>query len=484
MSEFIQTPGELKIMSYNILDIELESNFVPRNMHKSSKDAILNAAADAIAKLAEEIAKKKNDPADDAYAKLAEEIAAGKTTVADEYWKITFAEPYKPFHSGDEDQKNKSETRQIWSDKNEKTVSINRKDRKNLMAILNEQFPPDKATELYGEIAKINYPWAENRLERVFQKIIEKDPHIVCLQEYGNGKNLQQIGGTSFANDNNSAIDAFAEKNVINKSLIQKLMYKGYDYKLYSYNPVKKNGDDGLAIFYKGDIFENDPIKTYVDMDANNQSQYTVAKYGKDNAYTTQRGCALLGLKLLNGPRVFIYTTHIQTSSNEKKNRGSLYAIRKGELDYIKNHIQTANYQPEDIVVFCGDFNLDLNNTNDKGIIDEFDILRRQKFRSEDDLGLVTSYPNGRQEYIDYIFSNRQGTLSGDYKLLSDLNGETIPNAIDQPSDHIPILLTIPLGATQETAGGKTRKRRKPKKSKKSKPKKSNQSKKKKRKYY
>jgi hypothetical protein len=33
---------QLKVLSYNILDVELESNFVPRNMDPKSKDEIMN----------------------------------------------------------------------------------------------------------------------------------------------------------------------------------------------------------------------------------------------------------------------------------------------------------------------------------------------------------------------------------------------------------------------------------------------------------
>ena len=36
--------SQVKILSYNILDVELESNFVPRNMHTSCKEAIFAAA--------------------------------------------------------------------------------------------------------------------------------------------------------------------------------------------------------------------------------------------------------------------------------------------------------------------------------------------------------------------------------------------------------------------------------------------------------
>jgi endonuclease/exonuclease/phosphatase family metal-dependent hydrolase len=415
----------LKIQSYNILDVELESNFVPRNMHSSCKEAIF-AAAGIID------TKQKED-----------------------YWNTKFAKPYLPFHKG-YGNKNKSETRQLWGNPVANTDTVGDQTYKNLMQILNEEFS-DKAIQLYNMINAINYTWTENRLIRVYDKIIEAGADVVCLQEYGNGKDLQQVGGTTFTTTGNTDADTDAEARVRYNSFAQKLMYAGYDYKLYSYNPDKGNGDDGLAIFYKREVFDEKVEKKYVDMDAENQTKYT--------DYTTQRGCALLELTLKSGgQKVFIYTTHIQTSSNEK-NKTDKYAIRRGELDYIKEHMNAANYREEDIVVFCGDFNLDLNTPADKAVIDGFElnnILKRIKLRpNEDDFGLVTSYPTGRKEYIDYFFSNRQGTLSGNYKLLSDLNGETIPNNTDEPSDHISILFTIPF-----TSGGKTRKRRKPKKPK------------------
>ena len=436
--------SQVKILSYNILDVELESNFVPRNMHTSCKEAIFAAAG---------ITEKDK-----------------KT----EYWNDNFAELYGPFHSG-YDGKSKSETRKLWGDFNatpEKTAP-----NKNLIQKLRELFPDDTAVELYNTIARINYPWVENRLQRVFDKIISYDPDVICLQEYGNCKDLPQVqsGGTTFPS--NASSDS---REIKQDTLADKLTQQGYTYQLYSYNPDERNGDDGLAIFFKGNVFNSDTTKIYIDMDDYNQQKYS-------EKYKTQRGCGLLELTFRNtatnspssGNKLIVCTTHIQTTSNEKV-KDDKYAIRRGELDYIKNYINT-NYKNNEMVVFCGDFNLDLNTPADKVVIDAFEtgnIVKRIKYNKDaeaDDLGLVTSYPTGRKEYIDYFFTNCGGTLEGDYKFKSELNDETIPNSTDQPSDHIPILLTITLPVTM---GGRTRKRRNSKKTRKMKKNKSKKTKK------
>ena len=439
-------PIQLKVLSYNILDVELESNFVPRTMNNKSKDAINKA--DFLSGYAIPI----NTKTDNKMTKF--EI---------------IEEAYKPFHSGKFHKEGKSAARRVWGQEEPYTNGEN----KNLIQTLIDLFGnettdeklPGKATELYNTIKGGNFSWVEKRLERVYQKIIENDPDIICLQEYGNCKDLpKQKGGTTFPK--NQQTDNASE--ITEGSLPDKLTFKGYIYKLFSYNPDKSNGDDGVAIFYKGDVFESTVPKIYLDMDKDNQENY--------NYYTTQRGCGLLELTIKNTKQnVIICTTHIQTLSNEKG--PTKYEIRSGELESIKNYINEKYKNPNDTVIFCGDFNLDLNKPADKAVVDDFEkdnILRRIKYnvnnnnnnalfslsndnKGGDDIGLVTSYPSGRKEYIDYFFTNCGGTVSGDYKNLKDIT-DTIPNGTDQPSDHIPILLTIDF--PQKPNGGKSRKRR------------------------
>ena len=447
-------PTELKVLSYNILDVELESNFVPRTMNNESKDAINKA--DFLSGYAIPI----------------------NTKTGNEMTKFEIIEEaYKPFHSGKFHKEGKSAARRVWGQEEPYTNGEN----KNLIQTLIDLFGnkttdeklPGKATELYKKIKSGNFTWVENRLERVYQKIIENDPHIICLQEYGNCKYLprQQENDSFTTSEKTSTFDIsqnqlndnkrekHALDNSINKdpnfvlSLPERLINDGYTYKLFSYNPVETEGDDGVAIFYKTKNFKISSRKYYVDMDNKIKSKYEV--------YTTQRGCGLLELTIDNTQqKVIICTTHIQTKSNEKV-QDDTYAIRSGELTYIKDYINETYTNTNDKVIFCGDFNLDLNKPADKAVVDEFEkdnILKRIKYNVEhDDIGLVTSYPSGRKEYIDYFFTNCGGTVSKDYKNLEDIT-DTIPNGTDQPSDHIPILLTIDF--PQKPNGGKSRKRR------------------------
>ena len=414
--------SELKVLSYNILDVELESNFVPRTMHPSCINAINNSSPN-------------------------ERFISEKTPIQ------IITDAYLQFHKGFNGI-SKSDTRKLWA--KEDTTGDETKPYRNLKQNLIDIFDNEKANELYNLIKSINYSWVENRLDRVYEKIIKDNPDIICLQEYGNCKDLTnttQSGGTTFPN--NETRDS---RQIIEGSLSDKLTFKGYTYQLFSYNPEKKDGDDGVAIFYKGNVFDSSIVKIYIDMDKENQDNY--------NIYTTQRGCGLLELTLRDtNQKVVICTTHIQTSSNEKV-PGDKYAIRRGELQFIKDHINSKYGSTNDMVIFCGDLNLDLNTEKDKEIIDAFEadnILKRIKFKHDnDDLGLVTSYPSGRQEYIDYFFTNCEGKLTGEYKVKSELNGEIIPNGSDQPSDHIPILLTVTIPS--KSSGGKSRKKqRKPK---------------------
>jgi endonuclease/exonuclease/phosphatase family metal-dependent hydrolase len=427
---------ELKILCYNMLDVELESNFVPRSMNQICKTAILNTM------------KKDGTRVD---------------------WKNDFADKYVPFHKGF-DGIYKTDTRKLWG-----SEEANRNDKNpNIMQILNNLFGESTALELYNKMKEYNYPWVENRLERVFNEIIKDDPHIVCLQEYGNCKFLPSMEKREsvkiigeFSDDINKNMDSSMENEIQPGSLADKLIEKGYVYKLYSYNPNKQQGDDGVAIFYKGAVlkpFEYDN-KIYIDMDKGLKQQY--------KEYTTQRGCGLLELiHRATSKKIIICTTHIQSVTNEKV-QNAPYAIRGGQLEYIKYYINKNYTNANDLVIFCGDFNLNLNEPADFEIVDKFEngenpnILKRIKYNKEsDDFGLVTSYPSGRKEYIDYFFTNCGGVLSAPFKKLNELNGETIPNSTDQPSDHIPILLTISLdnkvgGVTRKNKKSKTKKSRK-----------------------
>jgi endonuclease/exonuclease/phosphatase family metal-dependent hydrolase len=446
--------NQLKILSYNILDVELESNFVPRNMHQSCKDAILKSPT------------KNGTPVN---------------------WDNDFAKKYLPFHKGFGGM-SKSQTRKLWGGEEANGDNVN----PNLRQILNNLFDEYTATELYNTIKAINFSWVENRLDRVFNNIMENKPDIVCLQEYGNCKDLSSMEKEEtipikeegeFSDEINkkkdSAVENEDEKKIQVGSLADKLIGLGYIYTLYSYNPDKSNGDDGIAIFYKASVLKGSEFfdnKIYIDMDKDLKQKY--------KEYTTQRGCGLLELThRTTSKKCIICTTHIQTSSNEKV-KGNPYAIREGELTYIKEYINKRYTNTNDLVIFCGDLNLDLNNATDNMVVTKFEsgcILKRIKYRETDDIGLVTSYPTGRQEYIDYFFTNCGGVLSGDFKEKKDLNGETIPNGTDQPSDHIPILLTIDLdkpkadtvvgGVTRKTKKAKAKKSMKPKAKKSKKPK-------------
>jgi endonuclease/exonuclease/phosphatase family metal-dependent hydrolase len=455
----------LKILSYNILDVELESNFVPRSMHPSSIKAIIQAT-----------------PSTDFVFPVKDEKTQTIMNV--------LGNAYLPFHKGFKTtagvEINKTASRELWAKENvtKEETAPNR----NLIQKLTDIFGFEEAARLYKEIKDFNdannkwdAPNGNNRLNRVFKKIISYDADIICLQEYGNCKDLPNKSKMQLEFEkplNNVSTFAYQEnvnndQNAVpeNGSLANKLMLKGYHYKLFSHNPYKNDGDDGLAIFYKDETFIREDNKTYVDMDADNkQKSYIDKKTDKPKYYETQRGCGLIELTTRNSPsqKVVICTTHIQTSTNEPNPKGGDgYEIRRGELEYIKKHIKDT-YTTGTPVIFCGDLNLDLN-TKDKGVIDDFekDFLTRIKSRpTDDDLGLVTSYPSLRQEYLDYFFTNCGGTVTGDYKPMSDVvaakkagNPDVIPNSSDQPSDHIPILLTIVL-PPQKGGSRKSRKRR------------------------
>jgi endonuclease/exonuclease/phosphatase family metal-dependent hydrolase len=478
-------PKEIKVLSYNILDVELESNFVPRNMHKTSQELVNNV--DNL---------------------IDQNVDFGLDNKGNQILNLYnyLLTKYLPYHSGNGFYESngttaigKTEVRKMWAVKDDISDP-----HPNLMHILNEFIKPDKVETVYEEIKKINYSWIsddvqkKNRLDRVYEKIIKYEADIVCLQEYGNCKKYPEsivenvtIGGgtvpSTFASKQNVDLDAAEESSANEKtktnsnnpekqSLAEKLINAGYVYKLFSYNPTKKDGDDGVAIFFKEEKFEL-LNKIYVDMDS-------IIKQNTDSKlYSTQRGCGLLELEFKSDhtKKVAICTTHIQTKTNEK-DTNKPYAIRSGELQFIKDHINEKYNSQRHLVIFCGDLNLNLNEDKDKRVIDEFvkdNILKRIKTEKINDTicvhepnsQLVTSYPSGRQEYIDYFFTNNTNSeLSGDYITLDNLNDETIPNSgtsesiPDQPSDHIPILLTIDLTKPQETVGGKTRKmRRNPK---------------------
>ena len=226
--------NKITVVSYNILDVDLESNFVPRtmdgkNQKKLKEIPLISVTNDAdihaeLGKLSEVFDKlflhtKEGQTNKEFVADFIINVKSNKK----EYTLYDLAgNLYSTgFHSGGKIKKdangeplNKIQTRQFWGESSAADfVTTDDKKTVNLRKMLTEGFikslytPPESSVndaslnEIWKSILDVNdaeRKWTK-RGPRIVQNIQSKTPDIICLQEYGNckNKNMTDIGDDS-----------------------------------------------------------------------------------------------------------------------------------------------------------------------------------------------------------------------------------------------------------------------------------------------
>lgn len=233
--------NKITVVSYNILDVDLESNFVPRTMDGKNQKKLKDIPLISVKKGADIDVEldKLSEVFDKLFLHTTKE-QTNKKFVAD---FIKNAKPNKNdkkeytlydlagnlystgFHSGGKIKKdansgplNKIQTRQVWGESSAADfVATDDKQTVNLRKMLTEEFikslyksqnSPVNAPKLQANEASLTEIWTNilgvndaerkwtKRGPRIVQNIQSKTPDIICLQEYGNckNKNMTDIG--------------------------------------------------------------------------------------------------------------------------------------------------------------------------------------------------------------------------------------------------------------------------------------------------
>lgn len=416
------TDNEITVVSYNILDVDLESNFVPRTMdginQKKLKAIPLINSINELDNLSSIFDKlllhtSKNTPNKDfVNGLIAKSNSFTLYDLAANLYSSGFHSGNKIKHANGSEPLNKVETRRLWGDKiGSGFASINGEQTTvNLRKMLTVDFintlyltPPttlpvndDLLNEIWNSILSVNdeqRKWTI-RGPKIVTKIQSKTPDIICLQEYGNCKNKQMTDNSVI-----ELVQGKIEENIPNKreyldelenkqaheeirkdTLPYQLIYLGldkeqvakspsYEYNFFGYNPDTTNGDDGIAIFYKKDKFT---LKEHIsiNMDAANVTENEQTK----NPYKSLRRAGVLVLEHnVTKLNFVICTAHLQSDSNERVNpndNNKKNRVKTLELKLISEQIlatyekynnpenNTSNKPPN--VIFCGDFNLNM----------------------------------------------------------------------------------------------------------------------------
>jgi endonuclease/exonuclease/phosphatase family metal-dependent hydrolase len=460
-------PDPIIVVSYNILDVDLESNFVPRTMDSESQIQLKNINING--------SQINNNL-----------LITDKTKITNLY--DLAGQLYSAgFHSGglklnsSGSKLSKVETRKLWgSSEPTEFVSKNGKITVNLKKLLTAEFinllytnqtkPIENLQDIFEKITKMNdsRKWS-TRSKKILEKIQNSNADIICLQEYGNCKNKSMVDDSSidlppdiktkiagFKNNPNKRqfLDEIEIQNANaetrNNTLPYELIKLGYVYNFFGYNPDTSNGDDGVAIFYKQTKF-NFIERVSIGMDAKIQEEY---KNDNENGkkYTSIRRSGLLVLKQKDSTKYsIICTAHLQSDSNERlTNRVKTLELEaiSNQLNESYNQYKNENKDENPTVIFCGDFNLKLDYLENGGL----SLLNNKEFivkydsdsdKSNTEIRLLRVVPepvdlefttySSRNEYIDYFYSNITGSM--DANSFYQKTGE-MPNN-EEPSDHI-----------------------------------------------
>jgi exonuclease III len=436
--------GEIKILTWNILDQGLESNTVPRTMDELNKNklkefSISEKNFDEIFKLLKPneltIKKRENFP----------------INLYDLLYDI-----YSKVHGGIINGGDKKQTRRQWIDELLIPTPLNFKyyfyntDFINLLNYSGENTKQEMLSKIYEDIIKINSEtrnW-NIRSNKIKTFLLENHYHIICLQEYG------------------SSYESTLTQDLINAGYVCLFFLNKKDNYLTS-NKDKFDIDkcDGPVIFYKKDKFNVKGLTDTIvrnkiriidtqlvatdklDRDDNNNymiNNENIKSIDLDKSITNNtiyplinhRSCGFVKLVTNDGQKeLLILNVHLQSGSNElndsgiKKDSNGIY-VKTKEIEVLKEVIEehtkpTSSHN----IILCGDMNLNNEKTsllNNIGL----SIITPSPDKK------VTTWNATEQKYIDYILSN-----ISDIKVsfpLCNTTDKELPTYV-VPSDHLPL---------------------------------------------
>jgi len=444
------------VTSYNILDPELESNFIPKTMD-----------SDLIKELQKITINEELKP-----------ITIKSITISNLYELLNYIfTNYFLKLSKRKDFKKQSNEMEVISMNTEQFINKLNFDNFfiknniiNIIKLLNNNInnninintTDEKLNTIYYKIINQNENriWT-NRCEHICTEIVKNNPDIICLQEYG---------ASHFLKDKN------------NKTICEFLNGKDYNALFFlNKNGIKDSNDyQGVAIYYNRNTFQlndNDnhihihniiiyPTDETKNIDklkpppANTEVKESDIYIGAHNVdytenknYTKYRtaGFAILKHKHTQKNILFI-NTHLQSPTNDidcSIRSVALKNIKKTINDILENtkKLNINIYQ----IVFCGDLNLDLNTD-----LQRQDIIINKNENNitmiiNDNMTLMQQYTNNNYttynnedgyKYIDYILSNKPGTSETTYITKNESHQSDPELGIineTHPSDHIPV---------------------------------------------
>jgi exonuclease III len=466
--------NQITVVSYNILDVELESNFVPRTIDNESKKMLQNILLDN--------------------SKIPDNLLVSDKSKIHTLYDLAGNLYSSAFHAGGifegGIELKKSDARKAWGNEIAREFSKGDKITYNLRKMLtydfikeirNESisFTEDDSNYIFDHILKVNNEqrkWSI-RSKKIVERLKNSKADIICLQEYGNCKNKSMVDDTIIGEDASEgdnlkysdlnkrlSLDTTEQQNAKTRknTLPYELIKLGYEYRFFGYNADTRNGDDGVAIFYKKDKFS---FKDHVSIGMDSE---VVTKYEKTKKpYKSLRRAGLLVLEQPSAKNhIIICTAHLQSDSNEQENNPSdkKYPVKSLELKAISTQLKESynvDGYNNPAIIFCGDFNLKkdvLESSSISGLgAKTFELVsepntdtEKEKNKTPADslseakelfaLSRVEGTPefkfttySSRSEYIDYFYSNRKGIIDTTevYQDEKEMPNET------EPSDHI-----------------------------------------------